>query len=236
VTPRPTHARHSGIERRPVASGPARKLLGTAALGMFALLVVATARAAPPEARWAAVSVLAGSAQPVAGMADYQWDVRPHAAWGAQVLAGRGPVAAGLRWWRGGTTQAVGLAGVPDPGVRTGSIELVTHARVARWRTAQLLVTASGGRLAITYHPDRLTIVTGGTPVEVALEPVHAWVGGAGVALHLPLAGGWTWGLETERRRFSLDTAHQSGGTVTLSREAFGDWDTRVAMARAWNW
>ena len=233
-----TDARRCGARRagRKPAGGWAR------VRGLAALLVLGTAAAAAPAAarapgsRWVSASLLAGSAQPIAAMADYQWDVRPHAAWGAQLLAGTGPFAAGLRWWRGGTTQSVGLAGVSDPAVRTGSVELTARARVARWRDAQLLATASGGRLAITYHPDRLTVVTGGPPIEVAFTPVHEWVGGAGMALQLPLAGQWTWAVETERRMFALDTAHRSGSSVTLARETFGDWDARIALARAWNW
>jgi hypothetical protein len=211
-------------------------------LGIAVALAVGTASgaaraaAAAPGWRWISASLLAGSAQPVATMADYQWDVRPHAAWGAELQAGAGALAAGLRWWRGGTTQSVNLPGVSDPAVHTGSIELTARARVARWREAQLLAMASGGRLAITYHPDQLTVATGGTPVEVALAPVHEWVGGAGVALQMPLAGRWSWGVETERRVFALDTAHRSGSSVTLARETFGDWDARVALTRAWNW
>ena len=96
------------------------------------------------------------------------------------------------------------------------------RARVARWRDAQLLATASGGRLAITYHPDRLTVVTGGTPIEVALTPVHEWVGGAGLALQLPLAGRWTWAVETERRMFALDTAQQTGPDVFTGMNRYG--------------
>jgi hypothetical protein len=200
------------------------------------LLAPTPAAARAPGSAWVSTALLAGSAQPVATMADYQWDVRPHAAWGAQLLAGTGPFAAGLRWWRGGTTQSLSLAGVTDPAVRTGSIELIARARVARWRDVQFLATASGGRLAITYHPDRVTVTTGGTPIEVALAPLHEWVGGAGLALQLPLAGHWSWGLETERRMFALDTAHRNGSAVTLARETFGDWDARVALTRAWNW
>jgi hypothetical protein len=169
-------------------------------------------------------------------MADYQWDVRPHAAWGAQVLAGTGLFSAGARWWREGTTQGLGLAGVSDPAVRSSSIELVTRVRVARWRGLQGLATASGGRLAITYHPDRLTVDAGGTAIDVALAPLHEWIGGAGAALSAPLFGGWSWGVEAERRMFALDTAHRSGSTVTLARERFGDWSARAALSRAWNW
>lgn len=209
-------------------------MAGLVALGV--LLAPAIPAAAEPGSRWTSLSALAGSAQPVGAMADYQWDVRPHSAWGAQWLAGTGPFAGGLRWWRGGTTQRMGLAGVTDPAVRTGSVELVARARLAQWRNVQWLATASGGRLAISYRPDRITVQTGGTPVEVALTPIHEWVGGAGVALQVPFAAGWSWGLETERRMFALDTAHRSGSSVTYSRETFGDWDARVALSRAWNW
>ena len=204
----------------------------------LALLVPCKTHAAgdPPQQRWVSLSLLAGSAQPIAGMADYQWDVRPHAAWGAEVLAGTGPFSTGVRWWRAGTTQGLGLVGVENPAVHTSSIELVTRARVAHWRVVQLLATASGGRLAITYQPDRLTVDAGGTPVEVALAPLHEWIGGAGLALSAPLAGGWTWGVETERRMFSLETAHRSGSSVTLARETFGDWSARAALSRAWDW
>ena len=223
----------AACEARRVARRWAR---GFALLGAMTLLAPAAATAGPAVARWASLSLLGGSAQPIATMADYQWDVRPHAAWGAELLAGTGPVAAGLRWWRGGTTQQVGLAGVSDPAVHTRSVELVTRARVARWHDVALLATAAGGRLAISYHPDRLTVATGGAPVEVALAPLHEWIGGAGLALQLPLTGGWSMGLETERRLFALDTAHLSGSSVTLARETFGDWNARLAVARAWNW
>lgn len=206
------------------------------ALALLATAAPVARAGAAPGGRWAAFSLLAGSAQPVAWMADYQWDVRPHAAWGAMALAGTGPFAAGLRWWRGGTTQDLGLAGATDPAVHLNSVELLARARVARWRNVQCQATASFGRLAIGYHPDHVTVDAGGTPVEVAFEPLHEWVGGAGVALAAPLANHWSWGFEMERRRFSLDTAHRSGSAVVLSREAFGDWDARASLARAWDW
>ncbi len=169
-------------------------------------------------------------------MADYQWDVRPHAAWGAQLLAGLGSCAAGLRWWQGGTTQSLGLAGVTDPSVRTSSLELIARARVATWRGLALEATAAGGRLALHYRPDHVTVGTGGAPVEVTLAPVHDWVAGAGLALQAPLPGDWNWGLELERRVFALDTAHRNGNAIEYGRETFGDWDARVAVTHAWNW
>ena len=213
-------------------------LLLRVALGLCAAAAAPAARAAPPAdpTRWVSASLLAGIAQPVAAMADYQWDVRPHAAWGAQALAGRGPWAAGLRLWRSSTTQGLGLSGVPDPGVSTTSLELLGRARVARWRALECTGLASGGRLAIRYHPDQLTVATGGGPVEVALDPVSDWVAGAGVGLRAPLAGGWTVGMEAERRWFSLDAAHRSGSSVALTRERFGDWQAHAELSRAWSW
>lgn len=203
----------------------------------LALACPAPAGAAPPAARWVSLGLLAGSAQPVGAMADYQWDVRPHAAWGVQVLAGSGPFAAGARYWHGSTTQGLGgLAGVADPAVRTGSLELLARARVVRWRNVELAATASGGRLAMTWDPGQLTVETGGGPVTVDFVPLHEWVAGGGMAVTVPLGRGWTWGIETERRLFALDTAHRIGNTVSFERTTFGDWNVRAALARAWDW
>jgi hypothetical protein len=191
---------------------------------------------AVPRPRWVALSVLGGTAQPASKLADYQWDVRPHAGWGAQALVGRGGWSVGPRLWRSGTTQALGLPGTPDPRVSTTSLELVGHARLARWRAVDCLALASGGRLAIRYQPDRLTLDTGAGPVELAFEPVDSWIAGVGVALRAPLVGGWTVGMETERRMFALDTAHRSGSAVAFAHETFGDWQMRFELGRAWGW
>ena len=192
--------------------------------------------ATPRSVRWVAVSLLGGTSQPVSRLADYQWDVRPHAGWGAQAFVGRGGWSVGPRLWRSGTTQALGLAGMPDPRVRSTSLELVTRARLAHWRSAECLALVSGGRLAIRYQPDRLTLDTGGGAVELAFAPVDSWIAGAGVALRAPVAGGWTAGVEAERRMFALDTAHRSGAGVTYARETFGDWHMRFELGRAWGW
>src|SRR5262245_374555 len=99
---------------------------GRAGTRVRALMVAAWLVALAPGARAdsffsgprrVSVEILAGSAQPVSRLADYQWDVRPRAAWGAQALVSRGALAAGLRWWRSGTTQSLGLTGEPDPDV-----------------------------------------------------------------------------------------------------------------------
>jgi hypothetical protein len=169
-------------------------------------------------------------------MADYQWDVRPHAAWGAQLLVGSGSFAAGARFWRGGTTQNLGLTGITDPAVHATSLELIGRARLVQWRSVQCMATASGGRLALTYDPERVTVVAGGTPIAVEFIPLHEWVGGAGLALRLPLGAGWQWGIESERRLFSLDTSHRSGAAVVQARERFGDWSARLELSRACFW
>ena len=206
------------------------------ALALLACAAGPALAASDQEIRWVSFSLLGGTAQPVSRLADYQWDVRPHAGWGAQALVGRGGWSLGPRLWRSGTTQALGLAGTPDPHVSTTSLELVTRARLARWRMVDCLALASGGRLAIRYQPDRLTLETGGGPVEVAFAPVDSWIAGAGLALQAPLAGGWTVGMETERRVFALDTAHRSGTAVTYARETLGDWQMRFELGRAWGW
>ncbi|MEQ1832309.1 MAG: hypothetical protein ABL977_04575 [Candidatus Eisenbacteria bacterium] len=211
----------------------------------LAALVAVQALAGPAAAagaddrakRHVSFGVLAGSAQPVRALADYQWDVRPHAAWGAEVLAGSGPWSVGVRGWRSGTTQGLGLAGVPDPAVRTTSFELVSRARLARWRNVELEALASGGRLAVVWEPGQLLVDTGGgSPVTVTLSAVHEWVAGTGVTLGLPLGRDWKWSIETERRWYALDTAHRDGATVVLARPTFGDWDARTALTRRWDW
>jgi hypothetical protein len=181
------------------------------------------------------VGILAGSAQPAGASADYQWDVRPHVAWGGQALAGFGRFAAGLRFWSTGTTQALGLSGSSDPRVRLNSLELVARARVAAWRVLSLHATASGGRLGLHFDPDHVTVDTGGTPVEVELAPIHEWVGGAGLAVEAPLPGSISVGLEGERRLWALDTAHRSGSNVVYARDSFGDWSARFSLRRAWH-
>jgi hypothetical protein len=167
-------------------------------------------------------------------MADYQWDVRPHLAWGAQAMAGIGPVAAGLRWWSSSTTQALGLTGQEDPSVRSRSLELVARARVATWHRLSLHAMAAGGRLALRWDPERVTVDAGGTPIDVALSPIHTWVGGAGLGFEATLPGGFAGGLEGERRVFALDTAHRSGSEVVTERTTFGEWAARVSLRRTW--
>ena len=235
-----TDADRIGQAGHRVAARRAGRVLVAVVLGAVATVVPGATEARAggfaSGTRQVSLEILAGSAQPVSSMADYQWEVRPQAAWGAQALAGLGPIAAGLRWWRSGTTQALGLSGQPEAAVRTNSFELVARARVVAWHGLALHATAAGGRLAMSWDPDHVTVATGGTPVEVELAPIHEWVGGAGLALEAPLSGDWSLGLEGERRVYALDTAHRSGSGVEYARETFGDWAARLSLCRTWRW
>jgi hypothetical protein len=214
-----------------------RSWLGTGMpwLALTALLTAPAASAGTfPGGQRVTLAVLAGTAQPVSSLADYQWDVRPRAAWGARVTAGLGRFDAGLRWWSSGTTQALGLPGTPAAEVHASSLELVARTRLAGVRGLSLHAMASGGWLGLGFDPDRVTLDAGGTPVEVELAPIHEWVGGAGLALEGSLAGGWGFGLEGERRVWALDTAHREGSGITYARDTFGDWSARLALRRTW--
>jgi hypothetical protein len=205
-------------------------------LATLALAVLAPAAPAAAGPRRLALVALGGTAQPVAALADYQLDVRPQPAWGVQLEAGTGPCALGLRLWRGRTTQSLGATGAADPAVHATSLELVARARLAAWRGVGLEAMASGGRLGLGWDPDRVTVGTGGTAVEVGFDPVHEWVAGAGLALAAGLPGRSRLALECERRTYALDTAHRSGSTIVYGRDRFGDWSARLALAREWDW
>ncbi|HKQ59159.1 MAG TPA: hypothetical protein VJY35_14960 [Candidatus Eisenbacteria bacterium] len=165
-------------------------------------------------------------------MADYQWNTRPRAAWGAQGLAGIGRWAAGVRLWSTRTTQSIGDLG-EAPGVRATSLELVGQGRIGAWRGTRLLARAGGGWLHLGYDPDRITIQpSGSSPIVVDLAPVNTWTGGGGLALERTLLPGWSAALGVERRMFAIDTAHRAGDEVVLERKTFGDWTARVELTR----
>jgi hypothetical protein len=179
------------------------------------------------------LGVLTGSTAPDHALADYQWDVTPHAAWGAQAIASLGPLEAGVRGWSTSTTQATGLAGTPPVSVRETSFEMIGRRRLAGLAGVQWLAVASTGWLHLGYTPDRLMVATGGAqpPIAVTLAPVDTWIAGAGLGARRRI-GAWGFGLEVERRFFAFDTAHRSGTTVVERRESFGDWSARLELAR----
>jgi hypothetical protein len=204
----------------------------------ISLLALALLACAAPVARAGlpcdlALGVLTGSTLPDRTLADYQWDVTPHAAWGVQAIAALGPLEAGVRGWSTSTTQATGIAGTPPVAVRETSAELVGRRRLAGIAGVQWLAVASTGWLHLGYTPDRV-IVTGGpgqAPLAVTLAPIDTWIAGAGLGARRRI-GEWGFGLEVERRFFSFDTAHRSGATVVERRESFGDWSVRLELAR----
>lgn len=206
---------------------------GAALLAAACLATPAPARAEAGAPWRVSVGMLGGSSKPDAGLADYQWETLPRAAWGAQALAGRGALSGGLRLWRSATTQRHALpAGDALSTVHWTSVEAVGRARLATVWGVGVHGSVSSGWLRLSYAPERMTIDAGGTPVEVVFAPIDAWIAGAGMAFTRPLAAGWTAGLEIDRRAFRMDTAHRSGGSIEYHRDTFGDWSARVEIAR----
>ncbi|NOT32934.1 MAG: hypothetical protein HOP12_02055, partial [Candidatus Eisenbacteria bacterium] len=194
-------------------------------------------QAADARPRWISFGVLGGSTQPDAALADYQWSATPEFGWGAQALVGLGPLAGGVRGWRTGTDQALGVSGAPaTTRVTETSWELVGRGRLASFWGTEMFASASAGRLALHFDPDRIQVATSGGPVEVTFAPIAEWIGGGGMSFTRPLAASWRLGLEFERRFFSLDTAHRSGTAIVESREGFGDWSARFEVARVMEW
>lgn len=224
--------------RRAVIKGPAtparRRLLGTSWVLVLGAVVGAATAAAPVRAddaratpRWS-IGILAGSVQPDADLADYQWRTLPSAAWGVQVLAGTGRFSGGVRLWNTRAQQEIGAA--TPATVRGTSFELVGRGRLLNVGASQVLAIASGGRMHLGYDPDRIEV--SGDANAVQLGPIDEWIVGAGLALEHRVAGAWRVGFEVERRFFGLDTAHRSGEAIVEQREAMGDWNARVELAR----
>ena len=230
-----------GIARQRQRRAPARWLFCAASA---LVLTLSSSRAAgagdtPGEDRpWLTLSALSGGTQLDGRLADYQWDTRTHASWGAQALAGRGGFAAGLRFQTSGTTQDMSAAGVtPSPAVRLDAYEVVGRVRLAEMWANRLHATWSVGRMNLGYHPDHAAVAVGaGSPVIVTLQPIHEWISGAGIALERALADRWSLGVVLEYSTFALDTAHRSGAVVVDGRERFGSWNARLELARVLTW
>ena len=233
VPPAVTHAAAAALALLSLLNPPAAGAAGAQAAGSPARERSADA----PHANggiWISVGLLAGPARMDARLADYQWDASPRAAWGAQTMAGRGRIAAGLRLWRTRATQRLGLSGIPDPTIHATSVECLGQALLATTWDTRIVVTGSVGRLHLGYDPARITIPSPGPggPVEVRLASVDEWIAGGGVGFRRPLAPRWTVGLDVERRLFGLDVAHRSGAVIVNARESFGDWSAHLELAR----
>jgi hypothetical protein len=181
---------------------------------------------------WLSVGVLGGSTQFDPHLADYAWNVNPRAGFGAEALAGFGPVGGGVRVWRARTSQHLGLAEAPDPSVDATSFDVVGRLRLFSLLGAQLQACASTGRLHLGYSPDHVLVGSGGSAVDVALAPVDAWSYGAGLAVRRGLVGAWAAGVEVDAQRFSMETAHRSGSTIVTGNERFNDWSARLGLER----
>lgn len=191
---------------------------------------------APPASRyWLSVAALAGSTQPDAKLADYQWRTTPSAGFGGQLVGGRGPVGLGLRVWNSETSQSVDVPGasVSSATVSEWTYEALLTARVWNAWGMDFEPSLSAGRLHMSYQPDQVSIPTGGpSPTMVQLGPVNEWQWGGGLALTRSFAGAWSAGLGLDGRFYSLDTAHRNGAVIETGRESFGDWSLRLLLAR----
>ena len=216
------------------------RAIACCALGFAALAVLA---GSPPPAaadawlggpKWFSLGLLAGSAQPDPHLADYQWNTSPHLAWGASAMAGAGRLSAGLRYWTSSTTQSMDIGGsTTAPEVLSSTLDLVARTRVASLLGMRVLAGLSGGWLHLGYHPDQVSIPSGGgSPIPVDLEPIDEWTAGTGLAVMHTVGSAWDVGLGIDYGLFKLDTAHRNGAVIVNSREAFGQWNARIEVAR----
>jgi hypothetical protein len=238
----------------PSAAGAPRfrlgaRLLAAGVLALASLPRAAAADDAPPLASaaapsdpapargpaWFALGLLAGGTLPDSKLADYQWNTSARPSWGAEALAGRGPLSLGARLWSTQTTQQIDLPGASvEPQVRLTRVELVGMGRVATLAGTGLLLSGDLGRLHIGYHPDQVTIpVAGpGVPIVAQFSAIDEWTGGGGVAIQRGLGARWILGLGVEHDFFGLDTAHRSGAAVVYGRESLGDWSAHLEVVR----
>jgi hypothetical protein len=200
---------------------------------LLALACLASgAGAAPLRPQWS-LGVSSGATRFDPHFGDYQWNLAPHAAWGAQAGAGLGRYGLALRVWSATSSQHLDAsASVPDPRVTTTTVDLAGDARLASLGGTALLARASAGRVGIGYAPDHVTLETATGATAVELAPVRAWAWGAGAALRHAMSSRWTATIALERQSFAFDTAHRTGSSVTLAREAFGNWNGRLELAR----
>ena len=203
--------------------------LGAAIAGILTAACVSHAGA---EERWIEVRAMTGWFKSDNALADYQWDVRPQPGWGVEAMAGLGRYGLGLRLMETGTTQTLGsAASVPEASVGSRTLELVGRGDLLSFGAQKVFATASAGRLHLDYEPDHVDIDTGGSsPVRVELAPVNEWMWGGGLGVERTLGHAFVGGLEFSYRAFSLETAHRSGDTIVVGREAFGEWNARLSV------
>jgi hypothetical protein len=212
-----------------------RDVVRIAAAAGAAWLLLCGSAPNPAEAKPLSLSIGAdaGLARYDSKLADYQWDVSAHGAWGLETVAGFGPVALGARVAGNSTTQHLGIDGVSDPKVSATRFGLVARMRLVSLAGTDLALSANAGRQHLAYHPSEITFSPGGgsPPLTVDFKPVDGWIGGGGLALRRTLVGPWSLTAGFEHDWFSIDTAHDAGGTVVTGRETFGMWDLHAGVS-----
>jgi hypothetical protein len=185
---------------------------------------------------WAAVGPTAGGLGLDPDLADYRWDTRPAAQWGARALVGRGPLAVGIQAWRAGTTQGTGLPEADTaPHVALTSLAAVALARVAAPLGCEVWLGCQAGRLHATWEPGELVVAAaGGEPVTVHFNDVEEWCLGVVVEVERQLGHGLVASAQAERSGFALDTAHRNGDAIEFGRDRFAAWSARLQLA--WRW
>jgi hypothetical protein len=198
---------------------------------LIATAVLLALGAAPVRAQTFAVTLLGGAAIPDQGLADFQWDTRPKFSGGVQAMAALGPWGAGARWTESATQQSLGsAASTPEARVGTRALELIARRRLAAFGAQSLFADAAVGRTRLSYHPDHVQMDVSGSPVDVALAPIEEWSWGGGLGTERPLGCALMGGLEVGYRAFSMETAHQGGGSVVVERRTFEEWSTRFTL------
>jgi hypothetical protein len=123
-----------------------------------------------------------------------------------------------------------------SPVVRSTSLSLLARGALASVLGSQLFVNVSAGRMHMGYHPDQVSIPTGGTPIVVDLAPLDQWIAGGGLGMERIVARHWAVSLEADDEVFALDTAHRNGAAIQNTRTSFGEWTARFELARRFDW
>jgi len=198
----------------------------------LAASIPSAVQAESPPRLWFGAGFLAGSTLVDPRFSSFQWDVRPRASFGGEVMAGRGAWVSGLRLWRATSTQSIGQPGTESADVAITTLDFFAQRRMASFLGADLFTTASAGGMWLGYQPDQVTITpSGSSPIVVDLEPIHEWTAGAGLAVRRPWSGPWSTSFAVDYQVFGLTTSHMSGNEVETNRESFGDWSARLGLA-----
>ena len=209
-------------------------LLRRGAAGV-ALVVTLLGGGAASATDWSlAVGPVGGVLALDAALADYRWDTTPTPVWGLDARISAARVGLGVRVWRSGTTQSIGIPGESSaPDVKLTGTEALGAFRVASLAGVQLLASANVGALHLGWSPDRVTLppLGAGSSIQVSFDPVTEWIGGVGITAQRRLFGGLDLSLGIERSWFQLDTAHRAGTEIVTGRDTFGNWMVRAQLS-----